>query len=124
MKRKKQDKPQRVLKTEIEIFINDNKMLTILCTIAVIIIVLYYVSMDLPEWWTHAGDLFEIIYQFSLAIIANFLFFIFQTYIPQRKQRIKAEPYIIRYLKKIEFSMDAMFEELTNLKDIGACHCE
>lgn len=115
MKRKKQYKLSRIFKYEMKVFINDNKILTILCIIAVIIIILHFISLDLPEWWKHAGDLFEIIYQLSLAIIANLLFSIFQMYIPQRKQRIKAEPYIIRYLKKIEFSMDAMFEELTNL---------
>lgn len=101
------------IKREIMDFIRDNVMISILSGVAILIIISYIVSIDLPELWDNAGIQFEILYQISLAIIASFIFYIMQIYIPQRKKKKAIRPYITRLMNKISDSMDIIIRELS-----------
>lgn len=101
------------IKKEISYFIRNNAMVSILSGIAILIIVIYVISMDLPELWNNAGIQFEILYQIALAIIASFIFYIMQIYIPERKKKKTIHPYITRLMDKIADAMDVIIKELS-----------
>lgn len=100
-------------KSKIIIFIKNNKTISMLTFLASIIILVYTISMDCNELWHNAGKQFEILYQLALSILASFLFYIMQVYIPERKKKQAVRPYIIRILKKITDDMDELFKQLS-----------
>lgn len=95
--------------SEIKKFYKENTVLCTLTFISIIIILLHQVTMDLPELWNHANEHFELLSQLSLAIVANFIFSIFQIYIPNKKKREQMQPYIKKRFKKIAEYMNDQF---------------
>ena len=101
------------IKRHICCFYDDNKMLTSLSLIAIAFILFYYFSYDMPEMWKNAGVLVDILFQLSLAIIANLIFFIFQVYIPNFKNSIRIRPIISNKMMQISQNMNEPFLEIT-----------
>ena len=67
-------------------FVKRNKVLFILFVIAVSITLSYYITYDMPEiipgiekWYKLSSDL-------SIGVIINFIFYVFQVYIPRREE--------------------------------------
>ena len=87
-------------------FYIDNKMLFLLSVCAIGFMLFYYFSYDETELWRNACVLVEILFQLSLAIVANLIFFIFHVYLPSCKRTYRMRPIII---KKIKFMSILIF---------------
>lgn len=94
-------------------FWNDNRILCISTLVAIIVIVIYEVSYSWPELWENADRHFYILYQLSLAVIANFLFFIFQSHIPRENKNKFLRKFILKEYSEIIYAINLMFEDLT-----------
>lgn len=57
---------------------------------SILLIVSYFLSWTLPEWWPGAGRLFEFIYQMSTAYSMSYIFYVLQVYMPAIKNQKKA----------------------------------
>ena len=55
-------------------FYKENKILSNLSMCALMFVLFYYFSYDVPEIWKNASVLVDILFQLSLAILANLLF--------------------------------------------------
>jgi len=73
----------------------------------------YYFSYDIPEIWKNASILVDILFQLSLALIANLIFYIFQLYIPNLKRSNKIQPIIQNKIKRICEDINMPFLEIT-----------
>ncbi len=91
----------------------ENKLLNILILFAVLIILLYEFSYDMPELYHNADRHFYILYQIAMGIIGSFIFFIIQSYIPQKKKNKYLSKFFIQELDNIKKSMQNIFEELS-----------
>lgn len=97
----------------IKCFYKENKVLSKLSIGAVTYVIFYYVSYNIPELWKNASVVVDILFQLSLALIANFIFFIFQMYIPNFKRNSKIQPIIKRKISKICAHINDPFPEIT-----------
>lgn len=97
----------------INCFYKENKMLSHLSLGAIGFVLFYYFSYDIPEIWKNASVFVDILFQLSLAILANLLFFIFQVYIPNYKRNYRIRPVIIRKIGCICEFMNDPFLEIT-----------
>lgn len=102
-----------IIKKYVTSFYKENKMLSCLSLSAVGFILFYYFSYNLPEIWTNASVLVDILFQLSLAITANLIFFVFQVYIPSLKRINIVRPIILRKFKFICQKMDFHFLDIT-----------
>ena len=76
------------------------------------IVVLYIYSMDKAECFPHAGIWFNVLFQLSIGFIINFVFYITQVYIPQRKLTLQANNCIRARIQEIAHRMNEIFLEL------------
>lgn len=101
------------IKKHLNDFYKDNKMLSKLSLGAILFVLFYFFSYDVPELWKNASVLVDILFQLSLAIIANLLFFIFQMYIPNYKRNIRIRPTITKKIERICQYMNEPICEIT-----------
>lgn len=80
---------------------------------AIIVALSYLLTLNLPEWWSGAGKLFEALYIISTGYIINFLFYFTQIYLPRIQQQ-KASQAI---LKK---DFDDIMQQLNELLSYSA----
>lgn len=64
--------------------------LVITCVFAIEVVILYHVTYNLPELFTGAGRLFDLIYQLALGYIINFIFYIVNVFKPQIEKEERA----------------------------------
>lgn len=93
-------------------FIKENKIITAIFLICFTIVLAYLLSLDLPEWFRHANDLFNIICQLSIGFIINFIFYVTQVYIPKRKKEKTCFNVISIRLSRIQTSMNSFFDTM------------
>lgn len=101
------------IKKHLTCFYSENRMLSYLSVGAIGFILLYYFSYNMPELWKNASILVDILFQLSLAIVANLIFFIFQVYIPNINKNIKIRPIALRKFKYLSQVMNEPFLEIT-----------
>lgn len=65
----------------------ENKILCIITTISVLIIISYIITYDMPELIPGIGLWYTLFYDLSLGVLINFLFFIFQLFLPNLKKQ-------------------------------------
>ena len=97
----------------IKCFYEENRVLSYLSLGATAFVLFYYFSYDLPEIWKNASVVADILFQLSLAILANFLFFVFQIYIPKYKRTCRIHQLVIHKIKDICQNMNAPFLSIT-----------
>lgn len=107
------DKKYNKIKENIKYFYKGNKVLSNLSISAMTYIIIYYVSYDLPELWENASILADIMFQLSLALIANFIFFVFQVYFPNHKRHARIQPIIQHKINQICDCINMPFLEIT-----------
>ena len=95
-------------------FIRTNQLISITFVCSVIVIILYIVSIESKEWFPHAGDWFNVVFQLAIGFIINFMFYITQVYVPQLKQREQAYKCIVLQIEEIIGKMNEMFLILAN----------
>lgn len=92
--------------SSIKRFIKRNKVLFVLLVIAVSITLSYYITYDMPEiipgidkWYKLSSDL-------SIGVIINFIFYVFQVYIPRREEEqstlLIIEPDLVKICDRIQ----------------------
>ena len=93
-------------------FLKDNKLISAVFCGSILVIFAYVLSLDVPEWFTHAGDWFNILFQLAIGFVINFMFYVTQVYIPRIKQLKQANDCIFKRIEKIESYMNEMFEHI------------
>lgn len=87
-------------------FVKHNRTLTIFTIIAATITISYILTLDLPELFPGAGKWYKLAADLSIGVIINFIFFLFQVYIPQCDAEKKAfpviKPELIRLVEAIQ----------------------
>ncbi|MBR6124765.1 hypothetical protein IKQ19_14410 [Candidatus Saccharibacteria bacterium] len=68
--------------------------------------------MDKAEWFPHAGIWLNVLFQLSIGFIINFVFYVTQVYIPQRKLTLQANSCIRARIQEIVRRMSEIFLEL------------
>lgn len=80
-----------------KLFVKENKLISVIFGVSVVVILLYVLSIDIPEILPHASDWFDILFQLSIGFVINFMFYVTQVYIPRIKNN-KRKRLIIRRL--------------------------
>ena len=93
-------------------FLKTNKTISSCFGISLLICVIYILSLDEEEWFPHAGDWFNLLFQLSVGFIINFAFYVTQIYIPQYKQNIEANRCISIRISEIVAHMREIFSHL------------
>lgn len=75
------------MRTAMKQFLKSNKTISGCLGISILVCFLYILSLDKKEWFPHAGDWFNLLFQLSVGFIINFIFYVTQVYIPQYKQK-------------------------------------
>lgn len=70
-------------------FYKSNKIIFILLAISLIIIFAYIFSIDMPERFPFAKELFNLASQFSIAYVTSLIFYMIVNYIPEKRKRDK-----------------------------------
>lgn len=70
-------------------------LLTLFFMIAIVICILRIISTDMPEWFSNAEECFSFIYDFALAYLASYCFYILQVYLPELKKEKEMIPVLI-----------------------------
>ena len=79
------------------------------------IIVSYILTMDLPELFDGAEEWYNLLFQFSVGYIINFMFYITQVYIPNTKRTSTVQASIS---KRISMLLGHMTDSLSHLAAI------
>lgn len=101
---------------KIKKFYVHNKALSLLGILSLIISILYIISIDWPEWYYGLGNVFELIYNLSLAYLGSLIFYIIQVYIPDTKRKKGIRIKIFKYLFSIHCGMFTISNELKTLE--------
>ena len=88
-------------KNAIHTFINRNKTLSWMFSIATIIILSYYITYDMPELIPGIEKWYNLLTNLCIGVVVNFLFYIFQVYIPELKEEEKSLLQIKDRLKRL-----------------------
>lgn len=70
----------------IKSFAKRNRVLFILLIVAVSITLSYYISYDIPELISGIEKWYKLFSDLSIGVIINFIFYVFQVYIPRREE--------------------------------------
>lgn len=95
-----------------KLFVKENKLISVIFGVSVVVILLYVLSIDIPEILPHAGDWFDILFQLSIGFVINFMFYVTQVYIPRIKNIKQANDCIYKRIEKIESYMKEMFDHI------------
>ena len=71
-------------------FYRENKSISILTIVGVVIIISYYLSMDIPELRFGIDKWYKLLCDLSIGVLINFVFFLFQIYLPGIQREKKA----------------------------------
>lgn len=93
---------------------NYNRVLAIGTILFLVVCLSHIISSDWPEWFPHANDYYNFIYDFGLAYISSYIFFILQSYIPNKKKTEKSMNIIRPSINEICRNMEMI---------IGICDC-
>lgn len=88
-------------KNAIHTFIRRNKTLSWMFSIATIIILSYYITYDMPELIPGIEKWYNLLTNLCIGVVVNFLFYIFQVYIPELKEEEKSLLQIKDRLKRL-----------------------
>lgn len=101
-----------------------HKGMTILCFISIILMVLYLITLDVPEWFHSGGQLFEVLFQISIGYLINYIFFIVNVYVPkitiEDKALVATKYKIARLLSEID-RVENIFDSFIKL-NYGRIH--
>lgn len=93
-------------------FLKSNKTISVCFGISILVCFLYILSLDKKEWFPHAGDWFNLLFQLSVGFIINFIFYVTQVYIPQYKQKMEVSRCIEIRIAEIVGHMREIFLHL------------
>lgn len=97
-------------------FYYNNKIISILLIVSLMVIVLHFISLGEPEWFPHAGDAFDVLNNIAIGYVVNFIFYVTQIYIPYVKKNRIIYACINERLKDIGNTMMDLFSGISGLK--------
>lgn len=93
-------------------FIKQNKAICSFFIFSLVIIGLYIYSLEKTEWFPHAGDWFQVLFQVAVGFLVSFIFYIMQVYIPQSKQTLQANKCIQDRIQNVVDRMRDIFRRI------------
>lgn len=101
-------------------FIKENRWITGILLLSIVIIISYLASLDMPEWFKNAGDVFNLFYNLAIGYCVSFIFYLLQVYIPLLKKTEKVNEQIHRRLLFLSNDMNELIKEVVKVqfKDI------
>ena len=93
-------------------FIKENGWISALFLVSILIIILYMYSLEKTEWFPHAGDWFNVVFQISVGYIVSFIFYITQVYIPERRNRENINRCICIEIDRILMRVEELFSHI------------
>jgi hypothetical protein len=98
-------------------FIKQNKIITACFVVSFVVISLYILSLNETEWFPHAGDWFNVLFQLSIGFVINFLFYVTQVYIPRQNLSRQANRCIQERIQNVIRKMDDIFRRIVEKYD-------
>ena len=98
-----------------KLFFKENRLISFVFAFSVLSVVIYTLTLEESEWFPHAGDWFNILFQLSIGFIINFMFYVTQVYVPRIKQNKQAYSCIYIRVTTIESYMKEFFDELAKV---------
>lgn len=102
----------RLLKTVVTRFVKDNKALTAGFGISIVLCILHILSIKKEEYFPHAGEWFNLVFQLSVGFIINFIFYLTQVYIPRYKENKEIKKCIKARIESVINKMERIFDVL------------
>ena len=65
-------------------FIKGNTIIFVSFLLAIIVIGLYIQTKNVVEWFPHADEWFQVLFQLSIGFVVSFIFYVTQVYLPRR----------------------------------------
>lgn len=96
-------------------FCNKNKSITVMLSVALIIIFSYLITMEMPELFNNAERWFNLSFQLSVGYTINFIFYVTQVYIANIKRNEEVYKCIKKRIDVICRHMEAPIRELYNI---------
>lgn len=93
-------------------FIKNNTFIFVCFLFAIVIIWLYIQTMNIMEWFPHAGDWFQVLFQLAIGFVVSFIFYVTQVYLPRRKFIAKINQCISARIQEIVSWMNEIFVQL------------
>lgn len=93
-------------------FFKENRLISFVFIFSVLVVVVYMITLDVPEWFHHAGEWFNILFQLAIGFIINFMFYVTQVYVPKIRQTRQAYKCIYKRVTTIESYMRDIFDKL------------
>ena len=97
-------------------FVKENKWITRILIIKISIIVLYLLSIDMPELFKHAEYVFNFFYNLAIGYCVSFIFYVLQVYIPLVKRTEKVNEQIRRRLIYLNNDMMELIREVVKVQ--------
>lgn len=92
--------------------IKNLRLLIVFAVVALLIVILYWLSEEWTEWFSGGEELFMVFEQLSIAYIASFIVFILIEYIPYKRKKKVSENGIDIILYRIHFDMHELLTYL------------
>lgn len=96
----------------IKAFVEKNRWITAFFFISLFIIVSYIWTMEWPELFDGAEEIYNLFFQLAIGYIINFMFYITQVYIPNSSRDIAVRKCISTRIKQLINDMDASLAQL------------
>lgn len=98
-------------------FVKYNKVISACFVVSFAIIALYILSLREIEWFPHAGDWFNVLFQLSIGFVINFIFYVTQVYIPRQTLTQQANRCIQERIQNVVDKMDDIFRRIVEKYD-------
>ena len=98
-------------------FVKCNKVISACSVVSFAIIALYILSLREIEWFPHAGDWFNVLFQLSIGFVINFIFYVTQVYIPRQTLTQQANCCIQERIQNVVDKMDDIFRRIVEKYD-------
>lgn len=99
----------------IKVFIKKNSLLFYFLLLSLLVIFLYLVSSEKSELFHGAEQWFNLLFQFAIGYVVNFMFFVTQVYIPSRRRELIMTQKISYRLSTILNILRSVLTELSNI---------
>ena len=93
-------------------FMKQNKIITACFAVSFVVISLYIFSLKETEWFPHAGDWFNVLFQLSIGFVINFIFYVTQVYIPRQNLSRQANLCIQERIQNVIRKMDDIIRRI------------
>ncbi|SOD11523.1 hypothetical protein SAMN06298224_0214 [Fibrobacter sp. UWB16] len=96
-------------------FIKGNTIIFVSFLLAIIVIGLYIQTKNVVEWFPHADEWFQVLFQLSIGFVVSFIFYVTQVYLPRRKSIARINQCICARIQDIVSWMNDVFVRLGKL---------